>query len=141
LILQNFTHVCHHGKEEEGLFPALGQTGMPTQMGPIPKMIVEHKMTEKLAEQIKICVQSYFESGDSNNLILSLENYITHVREHLWKENNRLFMMADSRLNSVSKEVNDRLEKIEETKLSELGKSRSEYEKLVSDLENSVSKI
>ena len=50
-------------------------------------------------------------------------------------------MMADSRLNSVSKEVNDRLEKIEETKLSELGKSRSEYEKLVSDLENSVSKI
>ena len=26
---QNFTHVCHHGKEEEGLFPALGQTGMP----------------------------------------------------------------------------------------------------------------
>lgn len=138
---QNFTHVCHHGKEEEGLFPALGQTGMPTQMGPIPKMIVEHKMTEKLAEQIKIYVQSYFESGDSNNLILSLENYITHVREHLWKENNRLFMMADSRLNSVSKEVNDRLEKIEETKLSELGKSRSEYEKLVSDLENSVSKI
>ena len=61
---QNFTHVCHHGKEEEGLFPALGQTGMPTQMGPIPKMIVEHKMTEKLAEQIKTCVQSYFASGD-----------------------------------------------------------------------------
>ena len=51
---QNFTHVCHHGKEEEGLFPALGQTGMPTQMGPIPKMIVEHKMTEKLAEQISL---------------------------------------------------------------------------------------
>ena len=91
--------------------------------------------------QIKICVKSYFASGDSNNLISSLESYITHVREHLWKENNRLFMMADSRLNSVSKEVNDRLEKIEETKLSELGKSRSEYEKLVSDLENSVSKI
>ena len=99
------------------------------------------QLGKTIAEQIKIWVQSYFESGDSNNLILSLENYITHVREHLWKENNRLFMMADSRLNSVSKEVNDRLEKIEETKLSELGKSRSEYEKLVSDLENSVSKI
>ena len=138
---QNFTHVCHHGKEEEGLFPALGQTGMPKNMGPIYRMLLEHKMTEQLAEQIEVNTKLYLESGNSSKLILALQNYVTHVRDHLWKENNRLFMMADSRLNNVSKEVDDRLQKIEHAKLEELGKSRSEYETLADELEKSVSKI
>jgi len=138
---QNFTHVCHHGKEEEVLFPALGQSGMPTQMGPIPRMIMEHKMTNQLAGQIEVSAKVYLESGNSEELVVSLQNYISHVREHLWKENNRLFMMADSRLNSVSKEVDVRLEKIEQVKLKEIGKSRFDYEALVEELEKSVSKI
>ena len=50
-------------------------------------------------------------------------------------------MMADSRLNNVSKEVDDRLEKIEDVKLKEIGKSRSDYETLAEELEKSVSKI
>tara|TARA_B110000014_G_scaffold254290_2_gene234725 strand:- start:995 stop:1546 length:552 start_codon:yes stop_codon:yes gene_type:complete len=138
---KNFTHVCHHGKEEEVLFPALGQTGMPTQMGPIPRMLLEHKMTNQLAEQIEKNAKVYLESRDAQDLVSSLQNYVNHVREHLWKENNRLFMMADSRLNNISKEVHDRLEKIEQIKLDEIGKSRSEYETLADELEKSVSKI
>ena len=50
-------------------------------------------------------------------------------------------MMADSRLNNVSKEVDDRLEKIEDLKLKEIGKVRSDYEALAEELEKSVSKI
>ena len=138
---QNFTHVCHHGKEEEVLFPALGQTGMPKNMGPIHRMLVEHKMTQQLAEQIEVSVKLYLKSGSSEELISSLQNYVRHVREHLWKENNRLFMMADSRLNNVSKEVDERLQKIEDIKLEEIGKSRSEYETLVNEIEKTVSKI
>ena len=138
---QNFTHVCHHGKEEEVLFPALGQSGMPTKMGPIPRMIMEHKITNQLAVQIEVSAKAYLESGNSEELIASLQNYVRHVREHLWKENNRLFMMADSRLNNVSKEVDDRLEKIEDVKLKEIGKSRSDYETLAEELEKSVTKI
>ena len=137
----DFTHVCHHGKEEEVLFPALGQSGMPTKMGPIPRMIMEHKITNQLAVQIEVSAKAYLESGNSEELIASLQNYVRHVREHLWKENNRLFMMADSRLNNVSKEVDDRLEKIEDVKLKEIGKSRSDYETLAEELEKSVSKI
>ena len=138
---QNFTHVCHHGKEEEGLFPALGQSGMPTKMGPIPRMILEHKMTNQLAGQIEVSAKAYLRSRNSEELITSLKNYVIHVRDHLWKENNRLFMMADSRLNNVSKDVDHRLEKIEQIKLKEIGKSRSDYEALADELEKSVSKI
>jgi len=35
---KNFTDVCHHSKEENVLFPALEQAGMPRNMGPIAMM-------------------------------------------------------------------------------------------------------
>ena len=50
-------------------------------------------------------------------------------------------MMAESRLNHTAKDVDKKLGEIEEKKLSELGKSRSEYEKLAEDLEKNVSEI
>ena len=40
---KNFTDVCHHGKEEESLFPALERAGMPRHMGPIAVMLMEHQ--------------------------------------------------------------------------------------------------
>ena len=138
---QNFTHVCHHGKEEEVLFPALGKTGMPKNMGPIHRMLLEHKMTQQFAEQIEVNTKSYLESGNSDELINSLKMYIEHVKEHLWKENNRLFVMADTRLNHIASDMDKDLKDIEDSKLAQIGKTRQEYEKLVDDLEKSVSEI
>ena len=138
---QNFTDICHHGKEEEALFPALEKSGIPTHMGPIRMMLLDHQRTEQIAEKIEEASKKYLEIGDSTDLILALEVYVQHVTEHLWKENNRLFMMAESRLNHTAKDVDKKLEEIEEKKLNEIGKSRSEYEPLAEDLEKNVSEI
>jgi len=138
---QNFTDVCHHGKEEDVLFPALGKAGLPTQMGPIPRMLEEHKITKQLAGKITITSNSYLESGNPDELIDSLKMYIEHVNEHLWKENNRLFMMADARLNHVASDIDKNLKDVENSKLAQIGKTREEYEKLVDDLEKSVAGI
>ena len=138
---QNFTDVCHHGKEEEALFPALEKAGMPAHMGPIRMMILEHQQTKAIAKKIELASKTYLDTDDSSNLILALEVYVQHVTEHLWKENNRLFKMAESRLNPVAKDVNNNLKEIEEKKLKEIGKSRSDYETLVDDLEKTVSEI
>ena len=85
--------------------------------------------------------KKYLENGDSSYLIEALELYVQHVTEHLWKENNRLFMMAEARLNYAAKEVDKNLEQVEEKKLNELGKSRSHYESLADELEKNVSEI
>ena len=138
---QNFTDVCHNGKEEEVLFPALEKAGMPTHMGPIRMMIVDHQRTKAIAEKIQEASTKYLETSDSADLILALEVYVQHVTEHLWKENNRLFMMAEARLNYAAKDVDKNLEDVEEKKLKELGKTRSDYETLADDLEKSVSEI
>ena len=135
---KNFTNVCHHGKEEDTLFPALGKVGIPTNMGPIRMMIMEHETTKKIAEKIEEFAKTYLDVGDPSNLIEGMELYIEHVKAHLWKENNRLFMMADARLQAYGKQVEEALQKTEDIKLAELGKTRNYYEKLVENLDNSL---
>ena len=44
-----FVDKCHHGKEEDLLFPAMEQVGIPRQ-GPIGVMLAEHAMGRKLCE-------------------------------------------------------------------------------------------
>jgi len=138
---KNFTNVCHHGKEEDTLFPALGKVGIPTNMGPIRMMIMEHETTKKIAEKIEEFAKTYLDTGDPSNLIEGMELYIEHVKAHLWKENNRLFMMADARLQAYRKQVEEALQKTEDIKLAELGKTRNYYEKLAERLDNSLDGI
>ena len=138
---KNFTNVCHHGKEEDTLFPALGKVGIPTNMGPIRMMIMEHETTKKIAEKIEEFAKTYLAVGDPSNLIEGMELYIEHVKAHLWKENNRLFMMADARLQAYRKQVEEALQKTEDIKLAELGKTRNYYEKLAERLDNSLDGI
>ena len=137
----NFTNVCHHSKEEDALFPALGKVGVPTNMGPIRKMIMEHETTKQIAEKIEEFAKTYIDTGNSSNLIEGMELYIEHVNAHLWKENNRLFMMADARLQAYGKQVEEALQETEKSKLSELGKTRGDYEKLVEDMEDSIGQM
>ena len=131
---KNFTNVCHHGKEEDSLFPALEKAGMPKEGGPIAVMLMEHEITKKIANQIEESAKKYLESGDSSKLTSDLMEYVEHVSQHLWKENNRLFMMADMHLGGNSDKIEEDLNKTEETKLKELGNNRAFYEKLVQEL-------
>ena len=136
----NFTDVCHHGKEEESLFPALERAGMPSNMGPIAVMLLEHQQSREIAKRIESSTKEYLESGNSDKLITDMKEYIQHITEHLWKENNRLFAMADARLQD-SATMNTDLDKTETIKLNSLGKSRDHYEKLVHDIHDNISKL
>ena len=116
------------------------QPGIPSRTHPLtPKL--NQKLTKEIAEHIRLASKKYLENGDSAYLIETLELYVQHVTEHLWKENNRLFMMADARLNYAANEIDKNMDDIEEKKLSELGKTRSHYESLADKLEKKVSEI
>jgi hemerythrin-like domain-containing protein len=136
---KNFTDVCHHSKEEKSLFPALEQAGMPSNMGPIAMMLVDHQRTREIGNQMEESAKVYLSSGNSTKLISDMQQYVEHVTEHLWKENNRLFMMAEARLQYVSEKVDKELNEIEKSKLKDLGKSREHYEQLAENLTRDVS--
>ncbi len=135
---KNFTDVCHHSKEENSLFPALEQAGMPRNMGPIAMMLMDHERTREIGKEMENSAKDYIFSGNSKKLISDMQQYVEHITEHLWKENNRLFMMAEARLQYVSKKVDNELNEIEELKLKETGKTRKHYEQLAETLTRDV---
>jgi hemerythrin-like domain-containing protein len=136
---KNFTDVCHHTKEEKSLFPALEEAGMPTNMGPIAMMLIDHQRSREIGNEMEKSAKEYLSSGNSEKLIADMQLYVDHITEHLWKENNKLFMMAEVRLQNVSKKVNDDLDTIEKSQLNDLGKSRQYYEELAEHLTSDVS--
>ena len=136
---KNFTDVCHHSKEEKSLFPALEQAGLPKNMGPIAMMLIDHERSREIGTQMEQSAKEYLSSGDSSKLITDMQQYVEHITEHLWKENNKLFMMAEARLQYVAQKVDKELGEIEESKLNDLGKSRAHYEELAENLTRDVS--
>ena len=135
----NFTDTCHHGKEEKSLFPSLERAGMPTRMGPIAMMLMDHERQRQLAARMEGAARQYLDSGDATtttttNLISVMDEYVKHVTEHLWKENNRLFVMAESRLQHVAAQVDQDLNRVEQDRLKETGNSRQHYEDLAENL-------
>ena len=136
---KNFTDVCHHTKEEKSLFPALEQAGLPTNMGPIAMMLIDHQRSREIGVEMEISAKEYLSSGDSTKLVSDMQQYVEHITEHLWKENNKLFMMAEARLQYVSEKVDKELTEIEKAKLDEIGKTREHYEQLAENLTKDVS--
>jgi len=130
----NFTNVCHHGKEENSLFPELEKKGMSRSSGPIAVMLMEHEVTRKIATRMEDSSKTYLKNGDASQLIIDMQEYINHVVQHIWKENNRLFEMAEMALRNDAEQVNKSLLDIESTKLKEIGKTREEYERFAEEL-------
>lgn len=138
---KNFVDICHHGKEEDSLFPELEKRGMPTHMGPIATMLMEHKQTREIADRMALSSKEYLESGSAEKLISDITQYIEHMAKHIWKENNRLFVMAEMRLKGYADQMNKSLDDVEKQKLQQVGKRRDDYEKLVADLEQNLSMV
>ncbi len=92
-----FADACHHGKEEDLLFPELESRGMPREGGPIGVMLSEHQQGRAFVRQMRESLEAA-KSGDQAELRKVIDGgrgYIDLLRNHIDKENNVLFMMAD----------------------------------------------
>lgn len=96
-FLQVFADRCHHGKEEGLLFPAMVAGGFPKEGGPLSVMLADHDTGRGYIREIKAAGEAY-RSGDSSaapRLAQSLRHYTTLLTEHIDKEDNILYPMAD----------------------------------------------
>ncbi len=99
-FLRVFVDRCHHGKEEEHLFPALEQAGVPRQGGPIGVMLAEHEQGRGLVRRMAQAL-SRLETGRAEagaELTLAGRQYADLLRQHIHKEDNVLFPMAEAKL-------------------------------------------
>lgn len=96
-FFRRFADRCHHGKEEGLLFPALERKGFPREMGPIGVMLYEHEIGRSHIRSMAEALE-HIRSGqrEARNLFRQhAQAYIDLLREHIYKEDNILFMMAE----------------------------------------------
>ncbi len=111
---------------------------MPKNTGLVAMMLMDHERSRQIGRSMEESAREYLSSGDPANLISHMKWYVEHITEHLWKENNRLFMMAEARLQHVSEKVDRKLHEIEDSRPGGLGKSREHYEQLAENLAKDV---
>jgi hemerythrin-like domain-containing protein len=116
-FLKTFADKCHHGKEENALFPALVLAGMSKESGPIGVMLHEHTLGRGYIKEISASTEK-FKAGNSESIQLianNLSDYINLLQSHIQKEENVLFPMAEKVLSlQKQNEVFEQFEKIEE---------------------------
>ena len=105
-FLSVFVDKCHHGKEEEFLFPALEAEGMRHEGGPIGVLRSEHELGRKLVVKLKHAATEYYAGGKSAAGLRSvIREYVILLTEHIKKESGVVFAMADVKLNSSQDET------------------------------------
>jgi hemerythrin-like domain-containing protein len=115
-----FADQCHHGKEEELLFPLLEQKGIPRTGGPIGVMLHEHEEGRALLRQMGDAAEATKSglAGAGSRWAGAARGYVGLLRGHIEKENNVLFMMAERVLSPREQEqLAEDFEKLEVDKM------------------------
>lgn len=119
-FFKNFVDRCHHAKEERHLFPALNAKGFSAESGPVAVMLYEHEQGRAAVRAIAGALQGA-RSGDgaaAGALANALLAYVELLRNHIFKEDNVLFPMADRVLPADEQtELAGLFEKIEEEEI------------------------
>jgi hemerythrin-like domain-containing protein len=119
-FLQIFADRCHHGKEEELLFPALIAKGLPSGGGPVGVMLFEHQQGRALIRRMAEAFATYGDSPAPSGLrwASAAREYAALLRAHIHKENNILFVMAERLLSDHElDELGKAFERIETEKI------------------------
>ena len=94
-ILRNFADKCHHGKEERHLFPLLEERGVPRD-GPIGVMLHEHEQGRAhIRAMVEASADAARNAGSLRLFAKHAAEYTALLRQHIQKEDNVLFRMAE----------------------------------------------
>lgn len=135
-FIKVFVDRCHHAKEEDLLFPAMQAAGIPREGGPIGVMLAEHDMGRNYMREMSDALAKY-NAGDrqaSKKIVENGRAYASLLKQHIDKEDNILYRMADMRIPKQRQQ--DMLEKFELVERERIGVGKhEEFHKLLERLE------
>jgi hemerythrin-like domain-containing protein len=96
-FLADFADRSHHGKEEECLFPLLEEHGIPRAGGPIGCLLGEHEIGRDCVRAARAALEGARRGDAGARAIVHerIREYVDLLREHILKENEVLFAMAE----------------------------------------------
>jgi len=106
LFIRGFADAYHHGKEEDILFVAMVEHGFPREVGPIPVMLHEHDLGRSLVSVLDGLAKqpATWSEQDRDTLARTVREFSALLRQHIQKEDQILYPMADTRLPEPVKE-------------------------------------
>jgi len=99
-FIKNYADKFHHAKEEDILFKVMLENVECLHCNPIPVMLHEH---DEGREFVKGMEQSISENN-SEKLIENVRGYCVLLQNHIYKEDNVLYPMAEEALSEEQKE-------------------------------------
>lgn len=104
-FIRVFADRCHHGKEEDLLFPEMEKSGVPKERGPIGVMLLEHGKGRNYVKGMTEALAGYEgnEAGAAPRFAENARSYIDLLNQHIEKENNILFPWGERVLSEEQK--------------------------------------
>jgi hemerythrin-like domain-containing protein len=96
-FLKEFADKCHHGKEEDILFPELLKITEDEKL--VVELLGEHKAARDLIKGMADSLESYLAGNpDAIHIAVNIDEYVRLLTDHIRKENIELFPKADKQL-------------------------------------------
>lgn len=135
-FIRNYADHYHHGKEEDMLFNDMAsELGENVKNGPIQGMLLEHDLGRRFVGYWEAALRKH-ENGDLDSevdIIANAIGYATLLQDHITKENNVLYKLAQAHLKESTKARLDK-EFDEYEGQKEHQENRKKYIRLAEDL-------
>ena len=99
-FIRNYADKFHHAKEEDILFKELCKDTVQMHCNPIPQMLHEHDLGRNFVKGMEEALKE----NNKEKVIENARGYIELLQEHIHKEDNILYPMADEALNQEIQE-------------------------------------
>jgi len=122
MFIREFADRFHHGKEEDVFFPALYEAGMPRENSPQELLNLEHNLGRRFVGRLEEASEKYLEGDDDSipTIVEAARDYVKLLRQHILKENEGLFPVAEKLMNDELKEkVNRKYQEVEKERFPE----------------------
>jgi hemerythrin-like domain-containing protein len=97
-FFDHFADGCHHVKEEQLLFPALSEAGLPANDAPLLGLMREHEAGRRLLAHIRATVDDLGDKDRRRAFVEAVGAYVHLLAQHIEKENRILFRVAEELL-------------------------------------------
>lgn len=129
-FIRNYADKFHHAKEEDILFVELCKSSAEMHCDPTKQMLYEHDLGRNFVKGI----EEGLKENNKNKIIENAMGYTHLLQEHIYREDNILYPMADEALNQDVQELI--LEKFKEAEDKKFSKGTKEkYLSIVKEFE------
>ena len=135
-FIKNYADKFHHAKEEDILFEKLNNDSVQMHCNPIPQMLFEHDTGRNFVNGM----ETGLKENDKSSVIENARGYAYLLKDHIMKEDNILYPMAEEALNDEQKDAI--LKEYNEVEVNNFPNVKiSDYISIVSELEKLSKRI